>query len=81
MADALSRLDKIDNLNNDDFSKIVKGQTSPDYVEMLVLIKNWLLNNFRLSLAKFEKFIREVIIEIANNKENLDVTKLFDDSM
>ena len=62
------------------FSKKVKDQISPDCLEKLSIIKNGLFEYLGFTATEFNTFMKEVIIENANNKRNTDVAKLIDES-
>ena len=61
------------------FSKKIKDQISPDRLEILSIIKNGLFEYLGLTETEFEIFMKEVMIENANNKRNIHVPKLTDE--
>ena len=61
------------------FRKKIKDQISPDHLEILSIIKNWLFEYLGLTSTEFDVFMKEVNIENANNKRNIDIPKLIDD--
>ena len=63
------------------FSKKVKDQISPDRLKKLSIIKIGLFEYSGLTSTEFDIFMKEDIIENTNNKRNIDVPKLIDDSM
>ena len=63
------------------FSKKLKDQISPDRLKILSIIKNGLFDYLGLTSRDFDLFMKEVIIENANNKRNIDVPTLIDDLM
>ena len=63
------------------FSKKIKDQISPDRLEILSIIKKGLFEYLGSTETEFGIFMKEVVIENANNKRNIDVPKLIDDLM
>ena len=61
------------------FQQKIKHQISPDRLEILSIIKNGLFEYLGLTATEFEIFMKEVIIENANNKRNIDIPKLTDE--
>ena len=55
------------------FSKKVKDQISLERLQIFSIIKKGLLHHLGLSSTKFDTFMKEAIIESANNKENIDI--------
>ena len=64
-----------------DFSKKVKDQISPYCLKKLSMVKNGLFEYLGLTSTKFDKFMKENIIENANNERNINLPKLIDDLM
>ena len=60
-------------------SKKVKDQISPHWLQIFSIVKNELFEYLRLPSIEFDMFMKEVIIESSNNKENIDVKKLINE--